>query len=52
VRATNRAISGTYLLINVNVASLNTRNDLLLNITGFRGSLPELGTITPSSVFG
>jgi ELWxxDGT repeat protein len=52
VRATNRAISGTYLLINDNSAGLNTSNDLLVNINGFRGSLPGLGTITPSLVFG
>jgi archaellum component FlaG (FlaF/FlaG flagellin family) len=51
VRATNRAISGTYLLINDNVGGLNTRNDLLLTITGFRGGLPGFGTIATSSVF-
>jgi hypothetical protein len=52
VRATNRSIRGMYLLINDNIAGLNSRNDLLVNITGFRGGVPGLGTIAPSSVFG
>ena len=51
VTATNAAIAGTYLLINDGTASLNNTNDLMINITGFSGTLPALGTITASSVF-
>jgi hypothetical protein len=52
VRATNRAIAGTYLLINDSNAGLNPRNDLLINITGHSGQLPGLGSIAVDAVFG
>ena len=51
VRSNNRAIRGTYLLINDRKAALSTRDDLLVNITGFKGSLPGLGRIDSSLVF-
>ena len=51
VTATNSAIAGTYLLINDATAGLSTTNDLMINITGFSGTLPALGSITPSTVF-
>jgi hypothetical protein len=52
VRATNRPIAGTYLLINDKIASLNTRNDLMINITGYAGRLPGLGSMAVDAVFG
>ncbi len=52
VRTTNRAIAGTYLLINDSNAGLNLRNDLLINITGHSGQLPGLGSIAVDRVFG
>jgi hypothetical protein len=51
VRATNPAIAGTYLLINDNIAALNSSNDLLINLTGHSGTLPSLGTIAPNLAF-
>ncbi|MFN6384482.1 MAG: peroxidase family protein [Pseudanabaena sp.] len=42
---------GTYLIINDGTAGFNTNNDLFINITGYQGALPGLGTITPNSVF-
>ena len=51
VTATNAAIAGTYLLINDSTAVLSTNNDLMVNITGFNGSLPAVGTISPIDLF-
>jgi Ca2+-binding RTX toxin-like protein len=51
VRATNDEIAGTYLLINNNKAGLNPGKDLMVNITGFSGDLPELGRIDSGLVF-
>jgi hypothetical protein len=51
VRATNAAITGTYLLINDGDASINTTNDLLINLTGHSGAMPDIGTINPALVF-
>lgn len=52
VTATNAAIAGTYLLINDGTAALSTTNDLMVNITGYGGTIPAMGVISPiSSVF-
>jgi Ca2+-binding RTX toxin-like protein len=51
VRATNDEIAGTYLLINNNKAGLKPGKDLMVNITGFNGDLPELGRIDSGLVF-
>lgn len=51
VRSNNRSIRGSYLLINDSRAGLSTRDDLLVNITGFKGSLPGFGRIDSSLVF-
>ena len=45
------AIAGTYLLINDSTATLSSTNDLLVNITGFSGALPGLGSIPVASFF-
>ncbi|MEB3886371.1 bluetail domain-containing putative surface protein, partial [Lyngbya sp. CCY1209] len=51
VRATNRKISGTYLVINDDVAGFQRQNDLVVNITGYSGDLPELGNISVEDFF-
>lgn len=51
VVASRAPIAGTYLLINNSIASRDSSNDLLINITGYSGSLPGLGIIPVASVF-
>ncbi|MFM6519842.1 MAG: bluetail domain-containing putative surface protein, partial [Microcystis panniformis] len=43
VQVTTGAIAGTYLVINDSAAGFQSSNDLLINITGFTGTLPALG---------
>jgi hypothetical protein len=52
VVATAPAIAGTYLLINDGTAAFNVSNDTLINLTGFQGTLPALGSIAPNLLFG
>jgi hypothetical protein len=52
VQATNRSIRGTYLLINNNNSGLSLRRDLMVNITGFSGELPDFGRVDAATVFG
>jgi Ca2+-binding RTX toxin-like protein len=51
VRSTNAAIAGTYLLINDANAGRSLTSDLLIDITGFSGTLPALGVRPVQSVF-
>ncbi|MCA2911632.1 MAG: DUF4347 domain-containing protein [Microcystis sp. M034S1] len=51
VQVTTGAIAGTYLVINDSTAGFQSSNDLLINITGFTGTLPALGSINVSSFF-
>ncbi|WP_301951271.1 beta strand repeat-containing protein, partial [Microcystis aeruginosa] len=51
VQVTTGAIAGTYLVINDSTAGFQSSNDLLINITGFTGALPALGSINVSSFF-
>nr|NCR08439.1 hypothetical protein [Microcystis aeruginosa LG13-11] len=51
VQVTTGAIAGTYLIINDSTAGFQSSNDLLINITGFTGSLPALGSITVGNFF-
>ncbi|MDB9460635.1 Calx-beta domain-containing protein, partial [Dolichospermum circinale CS-545/17] len=51
VSVTTSGIAGTYLVINDDVAGFQSSNDLLVNITGYSGTLPALGTIAVSSFF-
>ncbi len=51
VQVTTGAIAGTYLVINDSAAGFQSSNDLLINITGFTGALPALGSINVSSFF-
>jgi Ca2+-binding RTX toxin-like protein len=51
VSVTTSGIAGTYLVINDGVADFQSSNDLLVNITGYSGTLPDLGTIAVNSFF-
>jgi hypothetical protein len=51
VQVTTGAIAGTYLIINDSAAGFQSSNDLLINITGFTGTLPALGNIPVSNFF-
>ena len=51
VQVTSGAIAGTYLVINDSTAGFQSSNDLLINITGFTGTLPALGSIPVSNFF-
>ena len=51
VNVTTFGIAGTYLVINDGTVGFQAANDLVINITGFSGTLPGLGAITPNTVF-
>ncbi|MCA2506290.1 MULTISPECIES: Calx-beta domain-containing protein, partial [unclassified Microcystis] len=51
VQVTSGAIAGTYLVINDSTAGFQSSNDLLINITGFTGTLPALGNIPVGNFF-
>ncbi|TRU97986.1 MAG: endo-1,3-1,4-beta-glycanase ExsH [Microcystis wesenbergii Mw_QC_B_20070930_S4] len=51
VQVTGGAIAGTYLVINDSTAGFQSSNDLLINITGFTGTLPALGNIPVGNFF-
>jgi phosphodiesterase/alkaline phosphatase D-like protein len=51
VRATAAGISGTYLLVNNGDQSLNSNQDLMVELSGFNGRLPRLGNQAVDSVF-
>ncbi|MCZ8189062.1 MAG: endo-1,3-1,4-beta-glycanase ExsH, partial [Microcystis sp. LE19-338.1B] len=51
VQVTTGAIQGTYLIINDSAAGFQSSDDLLINITGFTGTLPALGNIPVSNFF-
>ncbi|ARI83227.1 hypothetical protein IQ224_14175 [Microcystis sp. LEGE 00066] len=51
VQVTTGAIAGTYLVINDSTAGFQSSSDLLINITGFTGTLPDLGNITVGNFF-
>ena len=51
VQVTSGAIAGTYLIINDSTDGFQANNDLLINITGFTGTLPAVGSIPVSNFF-
>jgi uncharacterized membrane protein YebE (DUF533 family) len=51
VQVTTGAIAGIYLVINDSTAGFQSSNDLLINITGFTGTLPALGSIPVGNFF-
>lgn len=50
VASNSAVIAGTYLIIDDGIAGLST-NDLVVNITGFSGTLPTFGTVPVNSFF-
>jgi hypothetical protein len=51
VVSTTAGIGGTYLVVNDGVAGFNSSTDLVINMTGYSGTLPGLGNITVSDFF-
>jgi Ca2+-binding RTX toxin-like protein len=51
VQVTSGGIAGTYLAINDGTAGFQANSDLLINITGYSGTLPGMGSIAVNSVF-
>ena len=51
VQVTTAGIAGSYLVINDDTAGFQSNNDLLINITGYSGTLPALGAISVNSFF-
>jgi serralysin len=51
VKVTTTGIAGTYLVVNDGTAGFQANNDLLVNITGFTGTIPALGTVAVNSFF-
>jgi Ca2+-binding RTX toxin-like protein len=49
VQVTSGGIAGTYIAINDGIAGFQSGSDTLINITGYSGTLPALGAITPVS---
>ena len=46
-----RSLPGTYLVINDGTAGFQASKDLVIDLTGYSGTLPPLGNITVSSFF-
>jgi len=44
-------MTGTYLIINDFGEGYNSNRDLVINITGYTGTLPPVGSVTPSTLF-
>ena len=51
VQVTTPGIAGTYIISNDGTAGYQSATDLLINITGFSGSLPALGAIPVANFF-
>jgi hypothetical protein len=51
VKVTTTSIARTYLVINDSTAGFQSTNDLLVNITGFTGTIPALGSIAVNNFF-
>lgn len=51
VVATNVSLSGTYLIINDGTVGFQASKDLVVNLTGYTGTLPVLGNISVNSFF-
>jgi hypothetical protein len=41
----------TYLIINDSTATFSATNDLVINLTNYRGTLPSVGTVAVSQFF-
>ena len=51
VQVSTPGISGTYLIVNDNDSSFSPFDDLMINITGYQGNLPGVGSISVSDFF-
>ncbi|MFM7406331.1 MAG: bluetail domain-containing putative surface protein, partial [Cuspidothrix sp.] len=51
VNVTTAGIAGTYLVINDSIPAFQSHRDLVVNLTGYIGTLPGLGSINVSSFF-
>jgi Ca2+-binding RTX toxin-like protein len=51
VQVTSGAIAGTYVIVNDATGAFDATTDLVINITGFSGTLPSLGAITNISTY-
>ncbi|MFM5889652.1 MAG: FG-GAP-like repeat-containing protein [Dolichospermum sp.] len=51
VSVTTAGIAGNYLVINDGIAGFQSSQDLVVNLTGYTGTLPGLGSIAVSSFF-
>ncbi|MGL5059563.1 MAG: bluetail domain-containing putative surface protein, partial [Microcoleus sp.] len=51
VVVTTGSIAGTYLTINNGTAGFQASGDLVVNLTGYTGTLPPLGNVAVSSFF-
>jgi subtilisin family serine protease/methionine-rich copper-binding protein CopC len=51
VTVTTASIAGTYLVINDGTAGFQASNDLVINLTGYTGTLPALGSIPVTNFF-
>jgi len=48
---TSGSATGTYVIVNNNVAGFQSSQDLLINITGYTGTLPGFGSVAPTTLF-
>jgi len=48
---TSGSVAGSYLIVNNGVAGFQATDDLVVNITGYTGSLPGVGPVPVSSLF-
>jgi Ca2+-binding RTX toxin-like protein len=51
VKVTGSSIAGTYLIVNDNTAGFQANTDTLVNLTGYKGTLPDLGPIAVNNFF-
>lgn len=51
VVSTTAGIGGTYLVVNDDVSGFDSSTDLVINMTGYSGTLPGLGIIPVTSLF-
>jgi hypothetical protein len=51
VQVTTSGIAGTYVIINDGAAGFQSANDLVINISGYTGTLPGLGAIAVNTFF-
>jgi hypothetical protein len=51
IRGTNASIAGTYLVVNNSTPGFQPGLDIVINLTGYSGSLPGLGVINVSDFF-